>query len=251
MNRTWRKYTRPLAGILVLLGLWELLPEVGLVDHELVPPFGQVMGDFPSLLSSTGFGAAMLSTTINWGVGVVSAVLLGAPLGMVMGRSEFVFRALNRPIGLLYSIPKVGLVVPLVLIFGVGLLSVGGVVFLGCLIPIITSAYQGSKMTAIEHLWAARSVGIPNWMIGVRVVLPSTLPHLISGVRLAVAVGLLDVLGAQFVVRQSGIGAYLYDNFDVGQFVRVWSTATVVAALGLIADLLYVYVTKKMFPWAT
>jgi len=250
VSRVWREYVRPLIGILVLLGLWELLPETGLVDRELMPPFSQVMGDLPKLFTSTGFGAAMLSTATTWWVGVVSALLIGAPLGMLMGRSELVFRALNRPIGLLYSIPKVGLVVPLVLIFGVGLLSVGGVVFLGCLIPIVTSAYQGSKMTAVEHLWAARSVGVPTWMTGVRVVLPSALPHLISGTRLAVAVGLLDVLGAQFVVRQSGVGAYLYDSFDVGQFVRVWSTATVVAVLGLIADLLYVRVSKRVFPWA-
>jgi len=248
MARVRRQYPA-VAAFAVLLALWEVLPLAGVVNSSVMPPAFEVLGNIPSLLSADGFGAALTATVENWIVGVAAAIVVGTLLGTLMGRSAIAFYALNRIITLGYSTPKVALVVPLIVLVGSGALPIIIVVFLGALIPVVTSAFHGSRQIKREHVWAARSAGVSRWAVPFRVVLPSALPQLLAGYRLAIALGLLDVMGAQFIVRSTGIGAFLYDSFDVGQFTQVWSAATVVAALGLIADLLYVGLTRRSFRW--
>lgn len=233
----------------VLLTLWEVLPLTGVVNSSVMPPAFRVLGNIPSLLGAAGFGSALVATVSNWAAGVAAAVVVGTALGTMMGRSVIAFHALNRIVTFGYSTPKVALVVPLVLLIGTGSLPIIAVVFLGALIPVVTSAFHGSRQVKREHVWSARSAGVAGWAVPFRVVLPSALPQLLAGYRLAIALGLLDVMGAQFIVRSAGVGAFLYDSFDVGQFTQVWSAATVVAALGLIADLLYVGLTRRSFRW--
>lgn len=233
----------------VLLALWEVLPLAGVVNSSVMPPAFRVLGDIPALLSADGFGSALAATAENWAAGVAAAIVVGTLLGTLMGRSVIAFHSLNRVITFGYSMPKVALVVPLILLIGAGPLPIIVVVFLGAVIPVVTAAFHGSRQVKREHIWAARSAGVSRWAVPVRVVLPSALSQLLAGYRLAIALGLLDVMGAQFIVRSEGVGAFLYNSFDVGQFTRVWSAATVVAALGLIADLLYVGLTRRSFRW--
>lgn len=239
----------PLAAVALLLVLWQALPALGLVRRTVFPTALDVLSDLPATVTDDGFLSSLRLSCTRWGMGLALGVVVGIALGLAMARSRFVFLTLNPLLTFIYAVPKAALVLPLVLLFGISHTSMAGVVFLGALVPVVTAAYHGGKMVNQQYLWSARSMGVPDLALPFRVVLPAALPQILSGCRIAVGFSLLNLLGAEFVVRQGGIGSFLYNNIDTGQFVRVWSIALCLAFLGYLADVVYGVVVRRLFPW--
>jgi ABC-type nitrate/sulfonate/bicarbonate transport system permease component len=245
-----RKRVYPVLGVLIVLGVWQALPGVGLVDPYVLPPPTDVLAAIPGVLSDGAFRKSLGVSATWWGTGLVVGVSAGLLLGVLMGRSRAVFLALNPILGAAYATPKVALVVPLVLLFGINSISMGGVVALGALAPVVTAGYQGARRVNKQYLWSASALGIgPRWLLW-RVVLPASLPDILSGIRVAIGFSLLTLLGAEFVIRQGGVGAFLYSNLDLGQFVRVWAIGIILGTSGYLVDLVYSTVVGRAFRWA-
>jgi NitT/TauT family transport system permease protein len=239
----------PLAAIAILVGLWQAAPALGLVRRTVFPTATDVLSDLPATVTDDGFLSSLSLSATRWGLGLAFGVVIGIAIGLAMARSRFVFVTLNPLLTFTYAAPKAALVLPLVLLFGISHTSMAGVVFLGALVPVVTAAYHGGVQVNQQYLWSARSMGVPDRALPFRVVLPAALPQILTGCRIAVGFSLLNLLGAEFVVRQGGIGSFLYNNIDTGQFVRVWSIALFLAFLGYLADVVYGLVVRRLFPW--
>lgn len=239
----------PLIGIVGCLLVWQLLPIVGIVREQVFPTATTVLLDIPHVLADENFFRALATSGTWWGLGLAVGVSLGIVIGTLMGRSHVIFLMLNPILAASYATPKVALVVPLVLLFGVNEYSMGGVVLLGALVPVVTASFQGASRVNDRYIWSARSLGVSDRMLLWRVVLPSALPDILSGIRIALGFTIVTLLGAEFVIRQGGVGAYLYNNLDLGQYVRVWSIGFLLAAFGATVDFLYVRLVSTTFRW--
>lgn len=247
--RTGGTAVLPFVGVALVLGIWQALPTVGLVNPAVFPPMSEVLGAVPGVLADEDFLESFGVTAGWWGAGLVFGIGAGLLLGVLMGRSRAVFLALNPVLGASYATPKVALVVPLVLLFGINTISMGGVVALGALAPVVTAGYQGARRVNQQYVWSAAALGVPRRQILWRIVLPAALPDVLSGIRVAIGFSLLTLLGAEFVIRQGGVGAFLYSNLDLGQFVRVWAIGVILATTGYLIDLMYSTVIRFTFRW--
>ena len=240
---------RPLLGVGVALGLWELAPRAGWVRAQSVPPFSDVMREAVDVLGSPGFLDGVVDSAWRWVAGLGLAVLVGIPLGTVMGRWRPLHMLVDPLLVLGFPVPKAALILLFVLWWGAGDTSRIGIVTVGCLIPIVISSYHGANAIPPGLLWSARALGDGRLRLWWRTILPAALPQILSGLRVAISISLFTVLASELLIRGSGVGAYMFTALDNGQTLTVFAVSSLVATFGFLIDALYVAGTRRALPW--
>src|SRR6201987_626759 len=138
--------------------------------------------------------------------GYFLAVAVAIPLGIMVGWYKRMSYWLDPFINAMNAPPRVALL-PLVIIWlGIGILSKVGIIFLGAVFSILINTRDGVKTTPLNLLNAARSFGASEWMVFKTVVIPSTIPFILTGLRLAVGRALVGVLVGELYAATAGIG---------------------------------------------
>lgn len=236
-------------GFLILIGLWEIAPRLGWVRPESVPPFSEVVREVGHVLSDPDFWTNLRSSAKRWAAGLAIAILVGIPLGMLMGRFRLLFYSIDPILTVSYPVPKAALILIFVLWWGAGDLSRIMIIISGCLIPIVISSYHGAKAVEPRLLWSARSLGSGRVGTVTRVVLPAALPQILTGLRLAIAISIFTLLASELLIRQSGVGAYMFTALDIGSNLVVWAVMVILALIGFLLDFAYVQGVKLTCRW--
>jgi len=239
----------PALVVLAALAAWQAAPALGWVRPTSVPPPTTVLPAVGGVLTDPRFGPDLLDSARRWAIGVAVAAVGGTALGVLMGRSARVERVLDPVLVMLYPVPKVALVLLLVLWFGTGDLTRVLVIVLGTSVPIIIAAFHGANEVDRRLLWSARALGTRPAAVLHRVVLPAALPSVLSGGRIALSISIFTLLASELLIRDAGVGAYLFNRLDSGQFVDVWATALLLAALGFLLDRIYVAAVRGALRW--
>src|SRR6516164_10368421 len=182
-------------AVILFLVIWEL---VGNIFQLINPMFMSA----PSLIGKAAFDMFasgeiyhdlyFSGVELFWGYFISAAVAV--PFGIAIGWYKKMSYILDPFVNAMNATPRVALL-PLVIIWlGIGILSKVGIIFLGAVFPMLINARDGVKTTPINLLNAARSFGASEWMIFKTVVLPSSVPFILTGLRLAVGRALVGVL---------------------------------------------------------
>lgn len=239
----------PLVGLTATLAVWELAPRAGLVRRTSVPVFSDVAAEMWATLQDPVFWRELQSSSGRWAMGLGLAIAIGVPLGMLMGRSRPLWRLIDPLLVVSYPVPKAALILIFVLWWGAGDLSRIVIIITGCLIPIVISSYHGANSIEPRLLWSARNLGTDRVRSLFKVVLPAGLPQILSGLRLAIAISIFTLLASELLIRQSGIGAYMFGMLDVGRNMRVWAVMVLLACIGFLLDFVYVRLVRLTLPW--
>jgi ABC-type nitrate/sulfonate/bicarbonate transport system permease component len=239
----------PTASVAVLLGLWELAPRAGWIRATSLPPFTDVMGEVFTVVGSQGFLTNLGDSAARWAVGFALAIVIGVPLGTLMGRWRPLYTLVDPLLVVGYPVPKAALILIFVLWWGAGNTSRIAIIIVGCLIPIVISSYHGAHGIEPRLLWSARGLGTGRIKTWFRVILPAALPQILSGLRLAIAISIFTLLGSELLIRGSGIGAYMFTALDNGQTLTVFAVSTIIAVIGFLLDFLYVRAVRRGLPW--
>ena len=134
------------------------------------------------------------------------AVIVGIPVGLVMGWRRRVEYSLDPFPTALYASPLVALAPLLIIVFGVGVLGKAALVFLLAVFPFVFNAFAGVKSTDSLLINVIRSYGGTEKDLYLKVILPSTMPYIIAGARLAIGRGLVGIIVGEFYAASEGIG---------------------------------------------
>lgn len=249
VRRATARILLPVLGVAALLGLWEVAPRLGWVRDTSIPPFTKVLGEVFTVVGEDEFLTNLTASGQRWAIGLGLAIVIGIPLGTLMGRFRVVHRLVDPLLVVGYPVPKTALILLFVLWWGAGNVSRVGIVITGSLIPIIISSYHGANSIEPRLLWSARGLGtgpLRRWLF---VVLPAALPQILSGLRLAIAISIFTLLGSELLIRGEGVGAYMFTAADNGQTLTVYAMSTIIATLGFLLDLIYVQSARRGFKW--
>jgi ABC-type nitrate/sulfonate/bicarbonate transport system permease component len=221
------------ASVAVLTLLWEWF------GRDINPVFGSypsaIAEAFWDLIQSGKLQAAMLESLQPFAVGYALAILLGVPLGLVIGRYRVAEAALGIYVTAGYAMPLVALVPLLVLWLGLGFAVKSAVVFLMSVFPICINTWLGVTAVPKSLIEVGKSFVAPNTVILRRIILPATLPYIMAGIRLAVGRAVVAMVIAEFFTTISGLGAIIINsanNFDTAtMFVPI--VVLMVMAIGL------------------
>jgi ABC-type nitrate/sulfonate/bicarbonate transport system permease component len=245
----WLPFALPTVSVATVLALWEIAPRLGWVRGTIMPTFSQTMAATVTVVQHRAFLSNMQDSATRWALGFAIAIVIGISLGILMGRSRLLFNLIDPILTVSYPVPRAALILILVLWFGVGMISMVGIIILGSIIPLVISSYHGAQGVNPHLLWSARALGTGKRAVLFKVVLPAALPQILSGLRIAIAISIFTVLASELLVRQSGIGAFLFTNWDHGHHRVVWATSFVLATIGFLLDFAYVRLVRRVVPW--
>jgi len=235
------------ASIAAVLIFWEI------VGRQINPVFGSyptaIAVAFWELLVTGQLWTALFESLKPFVVGYGLAIVIGVPLGLLIGG----FRAAEAALGIYvtagYAMPLVALVPLLILWLGLGFAVKVAVVFLMALFPITINTWLGVVAVPKTLIEVGKSFVAPDLVILRRIVLPATLPYIMAGVRLAVGRAVVAMVIAEFFTTISGLGAVIINsanNFDTAtMFVPI--IILMLMAVGL--NSLIGFVERTVAPW--
>jgi NitT/TauT family transport system permease protein len=182
--------------------------------------------------------------------GLVTAVVVGIPLGVAMARIRRLDWALDLPINALYAMPLVAVVPLLVLWFGIYLKAKIIVVFLFAVFPILINTYQGVRECDKGMIEVAQSFRSSEWRMWQDVLLPFAVPYIIAGLRLAIGRGLIGMIIAEFYTTISGLGFMITKYANVFEMDKTFVPVIVLMVLGVSLTTLLKWFGRRIAPWS-
>ncbi|MBX3010669.1 MAG: ABC transporter permease [Caldilineaceae bacterium] len=191
--------------LLILLVLWELAPALGWVNPLFTSSPSRIWRAAQWLFAH-GFWRDIQVSAVEFLYGFGLSLLVGTPLGLLMGWYRRVHALFDPLITVLYAIPRVALLPVLILWLGIGIESKVAIVFLGGVFAILFNVMAGMKTLDEQLIRCARVFGATDRQLFLTVALPSILPFLIAGMKLAVGRSLIGVLVGELVAATAGVG---------------------------------------------
>lgn len=244
---------RGLAGVIGLLILWEVVARYDLLPRDVLPTATDTLARALELCADSRFRSQVGATLWATAVGYVLAFVVAVPLGLLLGLSNRLFALTSTIVELLRPLPPVGLVPLLVLVAGQGLEMKTIVIALGCVWPLLINTIHGVHSTDSTALATARSFGWSRTTIAVRVVWPSAVPSVLTGVRITVSVALILCVGAEYIGGSTtGLGSWLLQQSMLpGGIEAVCAGVVFAGVLGLAVNGMVSTLERKYAAWAT
>lgn len=235
-------------SIIGLLIVWEI---VAIIVHDplFLPRLSEVLATMWEHLRSGELLGDIAVSSFRCLSGFTLAVLIGVPLGILMGWSRRWDDFWNFIISFSNPVPKLGLIPLFILWLGIGETSKIGVIAAGALFPILISTYSGVRGVGKFWLWRASTFGATQVEMLRKVILPATLPSILAGARVGMAVSWILVLGAEMVAAQSGLGyriLYGQQTFDTR---LVFVGLLTIAVVGFIFDRVILKLSSVLCRW--
>lgn len=251
MKRPSPQVVYPAVGVALILGAFDVAPRIGILPRQFFPPVSEDLTELWDQLRSGTFWAALRSTTEGWAVGLGAAIGLGVPVGMLLGSSEVLGRAFRAVVEFLRPIPSVALVPVAILVFGRGLdLKVFLVVF-AAFWPLLIQATYGVRSVDPVAVETARSYGLTRTTRVARITLPSALPYVATGVRIASSVALILAVTAELVVGTPGLGREIFLSQTGGQVRRMYAYILATGLLGWALNGGLLALERRVLHWHT
>jgi sulfonate transport system permease protein len=202
---TYRRTVSTLA-VLVALAVWEIAPRVGAIDSAYTSQPSKVIAASIPIIRSGGLLDDISVSLAEFAAGFALAIIVGVPLGLLLGTFRVLRYLLDPPIMAIYATPHLALLPILVVWLGIGMQSKIAVVFVGGVIPIIVNSMAGVREVEPSWIAAARSLCAREWDVFAKVILPASLPAVVLGIRLGLSRAVLGVVVAEMFQSQAGIG---------------------------------------------
>jgi len=219
--------------VFALLALWWWITATGQVHPFVLPPPMAVLDRLGKLLASGTFWSPLSITMWEFGVSFVTATLLGLVFGFLISRRRLVVRTFDPLLAALYSVPMVLLLPLFVLTFGVGVGSKIALGFVVAFFPVVLSTTTAFLTVDASLQRAALSMGASQSQLFVRVLLPASLPMVLSGMRIALITSLLSILGAETIASLGGLGHEIFARVEYMQTAEMYAylAITVIVAM--------------------
>ncbi|MEA2457007.1 MAG: hypothetical protein QOI45_3269 [Thermoleophilaceae bacterium] len=234
------------AGVLVL---FELLPRIGVLPREHFPPISQTLNTLAEQAGESKFWGAVGNTLQGWALGLGIAAALAIPLGIVIGSSRLLYRAMRGLIEFLRPIPSVALIPLAILVYGTGLQSKVFLAAFASFWQVLVATLYGVQDVDPVATDTARSFGFSRVQRLFRVTLPSAVPYVATGLRIASAVSLILTVTAELVIGSAGLGRSINLARSGGNEELMYALIVATGVLGLVLNTVFVKVERRVLHW--
>ncbi len=238
------------SAVIIFLTAWELVGNtLGLINPMFMSAPSLVWNAAVQLFGSGEIWNDLRVSGLEFVWGYLLSVVFAIPFGIGCGWYRRIAYIFDPFINAMNATPRVALL-PLVIIWlGIGILSKVGIIFLGAVFPILINTRDGVKTTPYNLLTAARSFGASEWQIFKSVVLPSTLPFILTGLRLGVGRALIGVMVGELYAATAGIGFMITVAGATFQTDKVFVGVLIFALSGMTAMELLTRLESRFDKW--
>ena len=235
--------------LLIVAIIWELLPRAGLVSATLLPPFTLIVHDGASLFGDNEIyfhAAASLSRAFS---GLALAIAFGVSAGALMAFYQPIRLVLNPIVQMFYPMPKSALIPVMIIWLGIGSASKIVLIFIGCMLPVVISTFNGARGVDQIYLWSARSLGASEREVLWEIVLPAAMPQIFNGIRTSLAICFVLLVSSELLISTEGLGYLIGVLGENGVYPTMFAVIFIVIAIGFFADRMYLMASRRVLAW--
>ncbi len=210
------------ASVVAFLLLWEWAARVP-ISFNFPSPWATLTA-LVALVRSGALPAATLISLQSLSLGFGAAVLVGIPLGLLMGVVRPVGRVARVYLDLLIALPTAALVPLVILSFGINVLSSAVIVFVFGAPFVVMNAYGGVRDVRPRLLEMARAFDASWWQLFARIVLPSAMPMILAGIRYALSRAFVGLIVAELLLSPFGLGRLIMTTRSMFEHDRMFAT---------------------------
>ena len=240
----------PLLGILLFIGVWALIATKSEGLPGPVSTWAAALELFANPFydngpNDMGIGWNILHSLGRVGIGFGLAALVGIPLGFAIGRFAFLAGMLSPIISLLRPVsPLAWLPIGLLVFEAAGPASIW-VIFISSIWPIILNTAAGVASVPQDYLNVARVLKLSEFKVLTRILFPAVLPHLMTGIRLAIGVAWLVIVAAEMLTGGTGLGFWVWDEWNNLNVEHILIAIIIVGLVGLALEQLLLLLAKR------
>jgi ABC-type nitrate/sulfonate/bicarbonate transport system permease component len=248
----WKRHEHALIGtfsMLAFLAFWEASVASGWVNPLFTSSPSRIVRAAIEMFADGSIWYDIQVSGFEFVVGYGAAVLIGVPLGILMGWYSRVDAVLDPFVSALYATPRIALL-PLVMIwFGIGVMSKIAIVFLGAIFPILVNTITGVRTVNADFVKVARSFGSNDWQMFLTVALPSSVPLLLTGLRLGLGHALVGIVVGEMYGATHGLGFLIATSGARFQTDKLMVGIILIAAAGVALTELLRLIERRFERW--
>lgn len=231
----WHKYY-VLAFYLVLLGTWQLLFSLKVMEDYLLPPPSDVAKRTWQLASEGFLWPSIQATLVRMAIGFSISAVAGLVIGLLMGMSRIINGCLRSLFLGLQTLPTAAWVPISLLLFGLSDRGIYFVIIMSSVAAVAISTSDGILHISPIYLRAARTLGTPTIAMPVHIILPAAMPGIITGIKLGWTLGWHGAVSAELIKSSVGLGYLLYMGRELNDASQVISIMLITILFGLLLD---------------
>lgn len=220
----------------LLLLFWQLLAAAGIWSELLFPAPRQVLDSLVQTVADGSMPQAVIASLRRLLVGYCISLLIGIPLGLLLGRIKLLDNTLGTLILGLQALPSICWMPLAVLWFGLSEASMQFVVVMGAVMALILAVRDGVRNIPRLYIRASRVLGATGWKGYLYVILPASLPALLTGAKLGWSFAWRALMAAELIYVSAGLGSTLMMGRELHDMAMVVATMLVIITIGLMTD---------------
>jgi NitT/TauT family transport system permease protein len=232
----------------LIVAIWYAVRESGFVSPALVPAPHQVFTKFLQLAQGR-LGTDVLMSTQRVFFGVTLGVLLAVPVGFCLGWYKGVRTFIDPVINFFRALPPIALIPLVIVYFGIGETAKIAILFYASFFAGVIVMYEGIAQISPIFVKVSRTLGATDAEIFAKVIVPLTVPHILTAVRVALGVAWATLVASELIAAQQGLGALIQNASAFFQLDIIYVGIICIGLIALVMDLLLRLATRKLVAW--
>lgn len=234
---------------ILLLLVWQIASDHGIIKPAIFTSPGNILKEFSHLLEKGSFFKHVISSIQR----VVYGYAIGSILGLLLGTCAVLFKNFGKMleplIGILRPIPAIACIPFFILWLGIGESSKIGVIVIGAFWPVLLNTMQGIRDTDSKLIELSRVFGKSKGVVLYKVILPSAIPSIFTGLRLGISGAWTCVVAAEMIAASAGVGYLISYGREMAQPGTLFVGIVSIAVIGLLIDIVVLKIQKKILYW--
>ena len=234
----------------VFLIFWYAISAAKIYPVYIIPPLDMVLKSFEELIRTGTLFQHIFWSIMRVIAGFAIAALIGILLGIGMGWSNNLMRLVEPLTNIIRQIPPIAWVPFAMIWFKAGVVeSSAFIVFIGAFFPILLNTISGVKGVPVLFIESAYTLGANSKQILTKVVLPASMPNILSGLRIGIGIGWMSLVAAEMMGQDYGLGSFIINSSTVLRMDRVVVGMITIGILGFLMDRIFKWLESSLLSW--
>ncbi len=234
-------------SVVLFFGVWEYFGRR--VDPLFLAAPSKVAQAAVEMVASGELWDALLSTLYPFSIGMAVSILGGVAIGVAMAQWRLVEYVLDPFVNAMYAIPRVALIPLIMLWAGLGVASKIIILVSIAISPVIINTFAGIRDVRHSMIEVGRAYCATNTQIFFKIVVPTAIPFLMTGIRLSVGLGIIGIVVAEFFTAQTGLGGLIIRYANLFATARMFVPIIVIGLLGVILTEFVGMIERRLSRW--
>ena len=241
-----KKWTLPIITFIIFLFIWQCVIWIGDYQPILLPgPLLVAESIWQFIITGEIFSHLGISL-FRFIVGFGFAVIVGVPVGFLLGSSNALFDAIEPLFQLIRPVSPIAWSPFVVLWFGIGSLPAMAIIFIAAFFPIVFNTIKGIRNVEPQYLKIASNLNLKGWSLYRNILFPGAFKHIMGGIHMAVGTSWIFLVSGEMIGAQSGLGFLIVDSRNMLNLEDVLSAIFFIGVFGFLIDRLISYLEKMI-----